>query len=79
MEETRGSSSQGIIISSWLILELSIKNSVVTRLRLKVKDKGFEMNCLNLNKLSAKAGSDAKGTLSTYIVDQMSVYRAIKK
>ena len=48
------------------------------RLRLKLKDKGFEMNYLNLNKLAAKAGSDAKGTLATYVGDQIDIYRAIK-
>ena len=37
------------------------------------------MNYLNLNKLAAKAKSDAKGTLATYIVDQIGIYRAIKK
>jgi len=37
------------------------------------------MNYLNLNKLAAKAESDAKGTLETYIVDQIGIYRAIKK
>jgi hypothetical protein len=52
---------------------------VLKRLGLKVKDKGFEMNCLNLNKLAAKAGSDAKGALATYIIDQAGIYRAIKK
>ena len=36
------------------------------------------MNYLNLNRLAAKAGSDAKGTRATYIVDQMDIYRAIK-
>ncbi len=40
---------------------------------MKVKDKGFEMNYLNLNKLAAKAESDAKGTLATYIVDQTGI------
>ena len=37
------------------------------------------MNYLNLNRLAAKAGSDAKGTLATYIVDKIGIYRAIKK
>ena len=37
------------------------------------------MNYLNLNKLAAKAESDAKGRLATYIVDKIGFYRAIKK
>jgi len=36
------------------------------------------MNYLNLNILAAKAGSDGKGALATYIVDQIGIYRAIK-
>ena len=37
------------------------------------------MNYLNLNSLAAKAESDAKGALATYIVDKIGIYRAIKK
>ena len=37
------------------------------------------MNYLNLNKLAAKAERDAKGAQATYIVDQIGIYRAIKK
>ena len=36
------------------------------------------MNYLNLNILAARAGSDTKEALTTYIVDQIAIYRAIK-